>query len=86
MGNAGAFQETLPIRRNTGGLLKPLTHFDKWLIRERKYCELCSGPYPATQIIHVENKQKVVCDAHARAYSAIETEFYKLALKGKKDE
>jgi hypothetical protein len=86
MGKPGALQETSPIWRNAGGLLKPLTHFDKWLVRERKYCELCSGPFPATQIIHVDNKQKVVCDAHARAYSAIETQLYKLALKKGKDE
>lgn len=54
--------------------------FHKFLIKHRVYCELCSAPMPATEVVHVrrrpewpETKLVVVCDAHYRAHTPIET-------------
>ena len=52
---------------------------DKFLIKHRVYCELCSGHVYGTHVVEVRKRpqwpateKKVVCDAHWRAHSPIE--------------
>jgi hypothetical protein len=47
--------------------------YHRFLIRHRVYCELCSAPMPATHVIQHKFKTKVVCDAHYRAHTPIES-------------
>jgi hypothetical protein len=53
--------------------------YQRFLIRHRVYCELCSAPMPATKVCQIqrrphwpETKTVVVCDAHWRANSPVE--------------
>lgn len=47
--------------------------YHRFLLKHRVYCELCTGPMPATRVIEVKHKATCVCDAHYRAHTPIET-------------
>ncbi len=47
--------------------------FHRWLLKNRPYCELCSGPYPSTRIIEINNKNVAVCDAHFQSHHPLQT-------------
>ncbi len=46
--------------------------FERWLLKQRRYCRLCTGPYPATRVGKINGKDEVLCDAHWRANHPIE--------------
>ena len=41
-----------------------MTHFHKFLLRHRPYCELCSNLVTAWHIIKVDGHDTAVCDKH----------------------
>lgn len=53
--------------------MKNKNPFHRFLLANRPYCELCSGPYPSTQIIEYKGRNTAVCDAHYRAHTPIES-------------
>ncbi len=45
--------------------------YHRWLLKHRPMCELCSGPYPSTRIIEVDNHNRAVCDAHFASHNPL---------------
>lgn len=43
------------------------TPFHRFLLANRPYCELCSGPIPSTVIVKIDGRDMAVCDSHAIA-------------------
>ncbi len=61
-----------------------------FLIRHRVYCELCTAPIPATQVVKIRvhpkwpaTRDTCVCDAHYRANTPLETGMRQRALLNK---
>lgn len=46
--------------------------FERWLIRQRHFCEIGSCIRLAERVIEVKGRHKVVCGAHWRAYAPLE--------------
>lgn len=67
-----------------------MNSFERFLLKNRPYCELCTGPYPSRHIIELNRRKTCVCDAHYRAHTPLESGFRLRAeieqLKGIKHE
>lgn len=49
--------------------------YERWLIRQRHFCDIGSCTRLGERVIKIGSKDKVVCDAHFRVYAPIEAGF-----------